>query len=154
MKRLWNLPCRMGLASEAKRTPTSSRLKKLENVLPLHVFVHQQQILGLFRQFHRALRDVEDVSLRADIRKQVNLEFQKNKSLGDKATIRTLLKEGKRQLTMLQSLSTKRSGSSNKASNEGGNGHTSKDVDPNSWIAMSEEGDQRGRVGQGWPWSK
>ncbi|KAJ1432281.1 hypothetical protein B484DRAFT_31933 [Ochromonadaceae sp. CCMP2298] len=115
-----------------------SRLR-LANTLPLHVFVHRQQVLRLYRKLLRTARHVEDKGLQKDIRDEIKLEFGKNKDLLDKSSVRTAVQEATRSLTRLEDMTGVTPATP--ASKKGG-----------SWLDTQDSDDVRGRVGTGWPW--
>ena len=85
----------------------------------------------------RAVRYIDDVSLRQDLKKQILFDFKQHKDTKDNLLIRTLIQEGTRNLKQLQSL---------------GNKYQTNDNE--SWLSQKDPDDERGRVGKGWPFSK
>ncbi|GBG28272.1 Hypothetical Protein FCC1311_044952 [Hondaea fermentalgiana] len=82
-----------------------------------------------------------DPQMARDIRAQVQEEFRKYQQEKDKALQSVLLKNGGNQLEQLTELVTMRSGARAPAAAQGWKGT----VDPDG-------SDERGRVGEGWPW--
>jgi hypothetical protein len=122
---------------------------RLKNVLPLQVFIRRQQVLGLFREFNRAVRLIPDDSLRIDLKRQILSDFKQNMNMNENSIVRVLIQEAQRHLVMLQSMG---SGSSKLKSKQPLNNNDN--IDSNSWLGMDDPEDPRGRVGVKWPWNK
>jgi hypothetical protein len=114
----------------------SSRLK---NVLPLGIFIRRQQVVKLYRQLLKSAGKLTNRTLAVEIKRQIVNDFARNKHITDSLAIRTLVQEGTRNAKQLQDMDITNSGSKSGA---------------DSWMNSSDEGDERGRVGTGWPWSK
>jgi hypothetical protein len=114
----------------------SSRLK---NVLPLGIFIRRQQVVKLYRQLLKSARNLTNKTLAVEIKAQIICDFARNKYITDSLAIRTLVQEGTRNAKQLQDMDITSNNSK---------------VSADSWMNTSEEGDERGRVGTGWPWSK
>jgi hypothetical protein len=103
-------------------------VRRFQDVLPLHVFVHRQKVLRLLRTMLRCTRRIDNLPLRYDMVQQINREFAKNKHVPDPMLRRNLITEGNRQLEDLEALVRK--------------------SEPNSEEVGAKE------VGKGWPWEK
>lgn len=114
-------------------------MRRLKDSLPLHVFVRRQQVLDLYRKMHKVAQRLDDKALGVDIRAQIRLEFRHNAQLKDNMALRNLLQDAQRNLAKLQSM-------------EGGQLPNHK----GTWQSYDgeEDGDKRGRVGQGFPWTR
>ena len=91
----------------------------------------------MYKDFRRASRKVPDVELRYSIRCQILDEFRSHQRKEDAAAIKGLLGEGMRTLTKLRSMSEE-----------------VENVDHGVSRLSSTEGEEQGRVGTGWPWSR
>lgn len=134
-------------------------LRRLGATLPLHVFIRRAQVLKSYRDLLRAARSCQDSSLREDITRQIKDEYSRQKFVSDNLLIKSLLQDATRQLKTVKDLcqslpqamqpnshdDTVYPSQRKKAAQE-------KHPGP-SWLDSSEEGDQRGRVGEGWPWN-
>jgi len=91
--------------------------------------------LHQYRQLLRAARKlkVRDEELARDTTTQIKNEFRRYQGETDKALVSVLLSDGEKQLKMIESLVG---------------------AAPNSWKGTVDEdgSDERGRVGQKWPW--
>lgn len=105
---------------------------RLSHALPLKHFIRRQQSIQLYRNFMRALRDI-DPDMRASIKNEIQIEFRINVKISNELTIKMLLANGRRSLKQLIDL---------RVSN----------LDEDSWISVKDSDDKRGRVGTGWPW--
>ena len=76
------------------------------------------------------------IQVRIGISDEIKKTFRINKVLKDSPTISATLTEAKRSLKQIKAMCP------------------SDEIESESWINASEEGDQRGRVGVGWPWNK
>lgn len=126
-------------------------MSRFKNALPLHIFVRQQQVIRMYREFLKCAKYLPDQALSNDVRKQVKSEFRRNSKINDNLAIRTLVQEANRNLAQLRSmvpidLISKLSPPSKK--------EVTRTTSQKSWIEDSKEGDQRGRLGTGWPWEK
>lgn len=108
-------------------------VSRLKDVLPLHVFVRKQQVLQLYKEFRRTVRQVEDRDLRLSIKSQVLYEFRTNMDLTDSVAIKTLMTEARRNLEKLRAMGQPSTVSKPVTSND----------DP-----------EQHRVGTGWPWTR
>ncbi|XP_034252841.1 LYR motif-containing protein 2 isoform X2 [Thrips palmi] len=73
-------------------------------------FMVHQEVLKLYRNFFRSLREVESPSDRQQLQKWVQADFRKYKHETDEVTIRNLIVNGERALKELrQSLALSRS---------------------------------------------
>mmetsp|Transcript_15409 Transcript_15409/g.29846 ORF Transcript_15409/g.29846 Transcript_15409/m.29846 type:complete len:114 (+) Transcript_15409:119-460(+) len=108
----------------------------------LRYFIRRATVLQQYRGFMRECRRLgkSDAQMGADIRQQVKDEFRKYKEETEKSLISVLLKQGSIQLDQLKELNDRRSGLS-KPVEKGWKGTTDADGS-----------DERGRVGEGWPW--
>lgn len=97
-------------------------------------------MFNLFRSCLRACRNIDDTSLRQELKKQVLHDFKQHTDTKDNLLIRTLIQEGNRNLKQLQSL--------------GSRNNTKVINDDESWLSQKDPEDERGRVGKGWPFSK
>lgn len=105
--------------------------------VPLHVFVRRQQVLELYRKMQKGAQKLEDKVLGTEIRTQIRHEFKHNASLTDNMALRNLMQDAQRNLVKLQSMGQ----------------HSSRRKDDASWLYADEsDGDERGRLGKGWPW--
>ena len=105
-----------------------------KNVLPLKIFVRQGQVLSLYRSLLRGTRYIDDSFVQKDLRDQIISGFKKNRTLEGDMQIAQAIKEANSHLSLLQDMSKRR------------------DMTDESWIRSSSDGDERGRVGSGWPW--
>lgn len=110
--------------------------RRIGNTLPLHVFIRRQQTLKLFRQLLKACRKVEPESLKRDISKEITSEFKKHKFIVDTLALRSLVQTAQSSLVKLEDMCNIKS----------------TPYKDNSWLNTSDETDQKGRVGKGWPW--
>lgn len=122
--------------------------KKFANSPPLHLFVRRQQVLRLYRALQRGTNDLEDATLVASLREQIRFEFKNNSKITDNVALRTLIQDGQRQLTKLQSMSKKVASATNNSS------FGVKPKASDSWIDQQDADDVRGRVGTNWPWNR
>lgn len=74
---------------------------------------------------------------RDELTQQVQMEFRSNQHDHDPFQVQRALAEGKRRFQELQEMTGYK-----------------KNVDAESWLNIKDEQDPRGRVGEGWPWSK
>ena len=91
-------------------------------------------MLQMYRDFRRASRKVADADLRFSLKNQILSEFKSHKDKVDTAGIKGLMGEGARTLARLQSMSEV--------------------IVPDETEAKAIGGEEQGRVGTGWPWSR
>lgn len=105
----------------------------------------------MFRDFLKCAGHLPDKALGLDVKKQVISEFRRNSRINDPMAVRTLVQEANRSLAQLRGmipadvLSRLHAPSAKE---------TIRSNSQKSWMDDSKEGDQRGRVGTGWPWQK
>ena len=105
-------------------------------MLGLRDFMHRSRVLSLYRAFMRELHGV-DTNAVVEMRRSVREAFRRN--AGDRAGSKGHLAEGERQLQFVKSyVSTARVGVQMGS----------------SWVGTGEAFDQKGRLGDGWPWAK
>jgi hypothetical protein len=101
-------------------------------------FVRRQQVLQLYRTFLRASGRVADPELKKELSAQIKHEFRSNVSITDAVVVKSLITEATRNLERLQAMAR------------------TSDVmvqDQNNSVTTDED-DERGRVGKGWPWQR
>jgi hypothetical protein len=98
-------------------------------------FVHRFTVVRMYRNFLKVIRQLPPHN-QEDLRTQVQREFAVNKKDANPFNVKRALAEGQRQLAELQDFS----------------GVT--DPSDDSWMNTKDELDPRGRVGEGWPWSR
>ena len=112
-------------------------MSRLGSTLPLHVFVHRQQVLHLYRNLLKGARRTPDVVLAASLKDQIRTDFKNGKNLKDKVSIKSAIVNGQKSLIRLDDLNGTNQGTTIKSG---------------SWIDTKDDEDVRGRVGAGWPW--
>ena len=105
-------------------------------LLSLRDFMQRSRVLSQYRAFLRELHGLDSSAAR-DMRAQVGAAFRSR--AGDRAGARAHLAEGERQLAFVKSYcSTARAG-----------------VEMGSiWVGTGDAFDQKGRLGDGWPWGR
>ena len=83
---------------------------------------------------------VEALDARESIKEEVKKGFRVNMSLTEKISINACIKEAETNLRMIRELAD-----GDNARDGNGDG---------SWLDNSDDEDQRGRVGSGWPWER
>lgn len=122
----------LGYASSAACSPMSP--KKLGDVLPLKIFIRKAQVLQLYRSMLRCLREIDDIYVQVDIKKQIISGFRENISLTSDSHVAQAIQEGHHHLKTLSSMAKRQS------------------IAEGSWLQSGTETDEKGRVGEGWPW--
>ena len=92
----------------------------------------------------KAAKKLESSDMQASIRNEVRNGFKVNMSLTEKISINACIKEAETNLRTIKGLA----GGGDTYYDERG-----EDGD-GSWLDNSDEEDQRGRVGTGWPWER
>ena len=123
------------------RTNTRS-ISKVESALSFPLFMRRQKILGLYRSILKAAKKMESPDMRDSIRNEVRNGFKVNKHLVEKISINACVKEAETSLRTLKGLAK-----------EGDDNYDCRGGD-GSWLDNSDEDDQRGRMGTGWPWER
>jgi len=128
--------------------------KLRKDILPLHVFIRRRQVISAYRNLLKAAKPCKDDALKNDVINQVRTEFQRNKSLENKDTIKQCIQQATRSLRQVEEIcnpqkhapivADENSFKTNEAA------VTKKDE---SWINVKDSIDVRGRIGEGWPWS-
>jgi Arc/MetJ family transcription regulator len=103
-------------------------------------FVHRFTVVRLYRNFLKTIRNLPRHT-QDDLRAQVQREFGVHKKDTNPFNIKRALAEGHRNYAELQDLS-------------GANKNNPSSQEDDSWINTKDEQDPRGRVGEGWPWSR
>jgi hypothetical protein len=112
--------------------------RALGDVLPLHVFIRQRQVIHIYRNLLKATKGLQDAVLRQELQLQIRNDFRRNKDVKDTQLIKSLLQEANSSLKTLHGMvASIRTGPKSVG----------------SWLDQSENDDKRGRVGEGWPWS-
>ena len=105
--------------------------------------MRRQKILGLYRSMMKAAKKMESSDMQESIRIEVRNGFKVNMSLVEKISINACIKEAETSLRTIKGLA--------KEDNDEDDGS----MDQNgSWLDNSDEDDQRGRLGTGWPWER
>ncbi|CAG2057658.1 unnamed protein product [Timema podura] len=73
-----------------------------QTAMNLKQFMVRQQVLKLYRDIIRTLRDVNDETSKREILEWARTDFQKNKHHTDEFVIKALIYHGERQLQQLQ----------------------------------------------------
>ena len=138
---------RLLLLTPQRTTPKwcGTKMRRLKDSLPIHVFVRRQQVLDMYRKMHRGAGQLVDKELGRDIRAQIRHEFKHNATLTDNMALRNLMQDAQRNLIKLQAMTLGSTASSQ-----------TKSVG-STWLHGREANgddsdDERGRVGKGWPW--
>ncbi|XP_062428748.1 LYR motif-containing protein 2 [Rhea pennata] len=84
----------------AARVMAASRLPP--GALTLKQFLRRQQVLQLYRNMLRAVREVPAEADRRYLREWVREEFRRNKGAAEEDAIRMMIAQGNRQLQELQ----------------------------------------------------
>ncbi|GLE04350.1 hypothetical protein PINS_up013265 [Pythium insidiosum] len=131
------------------RRPTTTAFKSLQ------YFLNRSQALAQYHEFLRITQPLED-AVRRDVRAQIRAAFEMYRDVNDEKKAAQLVRQGREQLKHVSDLvdsSVARQRLSTQQSNS----------PSDTWVgspATSDttesegEADVRGRVGQGWPWSK
>ena len=85
---------------------------------------------------------VEALDAREGIKEEVRNGFKVNMSLTEKISINACIKEADTNLRMIRELA------------DGDNARDGNGDWDGSWLDNSDDEDQRGRVGSGWPWER
>ena len=85
---------------------------------------------------------IESIQMRNNVKEEVRRGFKVNVELSQDSTIQACLKEAESNLQTIKFMGSKNGSNEDKSSNTG------------TWMDNSEEGDERGRVGVGWPWER
>jgi hypothetical protein len=109
--------------------------KKFADVLPLNVFIRKGQVIQAYRALLKAASQIEDSSLKGDIRSQIIQNFRQNSNL-ERSQISIALREAHDHLKTIQNMQQRHA------------------IPKDSWLNSSTEDDVKGRVGKGWPWQK
>ncbi|KAF9422548.1 hypothetical protein HW555_001752 [Spodoptera exigua] len=78
----------------------SSKLPK--TALSLKQFLLRQEVLKLYRQIFRTIRQVPDETTRADLKEWARADFRNNMHHKDETTIKAMLHHGQKSLSNLQ----------------------------------------------------
>ncbi|KAH8256695.1 hypothetical protein KR038_009547 [Drosophila bunnanda] len=70
--------------------------------LSLKQFMLRQEVLKLYREIFRTIRQVPDKSSQAELRSWARHDFQANRHQGDEVAIKMLIQHGRRSLTELR----------------------------------------------------
>ena len=114
--------------------------RRVKDAMSFRFFVRRQQVLQLYRTFLRASRRVADPELKKELSAQIKHEFRNNVGITDASVVKSLIVEATRNLERLQAMAMK----------------TDSDVmvqHQNNSVTTDED-DERGRVGKGWPWQR
>lgn len=117
-----------------------------------------------YRDLLRTARKCEDKDLQLDIVSQIRSEYARHKQISDPGQIKQHLQVASKELKKVQdlchSISLSKQSSSDKPPADQSSifyptstrisKHTNHPGQ--SWIDTKDEEDERGRVGQGWPW--
>jgi hypothetical protein len=105
-------------------------------LLSLRDFMNRSRVLSQYRAYLRELRGIDSAAA-VDMRRAIGAAFRQRAS--DRAGARGHLAEGERQLQFVKSYaSTARAGVAMGS----------------SWVGTGEAFDQKGRLGDGWPWGQ
>lgn len=106
-------------------------IHRVKNALSLHEFMHNREVLRLYRALLRTVKhDIDGIDT-------VRAQFKAHKSATDPISIKALMTDARRALEQLD---------------RGPTGNNKPEAD--SWLNGSTDGDIRGRVGEGWPWQR
>jgi hypothetical protein len=121
--------------TKSRRRQRQGRLSNSPESIPSYKeFVHRFTVVRLYRNFLKAIRTLPHNQ--EDLRTQVQREFGVNKKDSNPFNVKRALAEGQRKYAELQDFCG------------------TKNPSEDSWINTKDEQDPRGRVGNGWPWSK
>lgn len=118
---------------------TSSR-RKFVDVLPLQVFVQRSQVKKAYRDLLKATRPCIDPILKNEIREHIRESFRRNQHLENQHAIKPLIQEALSSVRIVQDLCI---------------GQSKPHIDISqrqSWLEEKDDIDERGRMGDGWPW--
>lgn len=113
-------------------------VSRLGDIPSLKDFVQKTAVIRQYRGFLRAVALIPDETFRETAGEEVKKTFRQHSFITDKIAIDMEVKEGARRLEQVRSM-------------VGYVDPSSKD-DPDSWLNIHDEEDQRGRVGIQWPW--
>lgn len=94
----------------------------------------------------QAARSLKDQSMQVELSKQIKADFRRNKDLIDALAVKSLMQEGYRSLQQIQDLASSSSRSTTREARIGNN------LPGMTWLQTEDKEDERGRVGEGWPW--
>mmetsp|Transcript_6549 Transcript_6549/g.9536 ORF Transcript_6549/g.9536 Transcript_6549/m.9536 type:complete len:182 (+) Transcript_6549:98-643(+) len=119
------------------------RLSLLQSALDKPVpslkdFMHQKKVIGQYRDYLRAIAVIPDPLSREQALKEVRDSFRVHINESDPISINMAVKEGDAKLKQFRTM-------------VGYENATAAD-DPESWLNIDDDDDQRGRVGSQWPW--
>jgi hypothetical protein len=111
-------------------------------------FLHRWTVVTLYRNFLTAIRSLpkSQEDLKADLRLQVQRDFQAHKAETDPFNTQRALAEGRRRYQELLCMVPKGHAATTTSS--------SASVNDDSWMNIVDPEDTRGRVGTGWPWEE
>lgn len=126
--------------NDQEEKPNTRRRRKRRitvdgNVPSYKEFVHKFTVVTLYRDFLKGVHRMPHN--RQELAQQVKMEFRANQHDHDPFQVQRALADGKRRFQELQEMTGYK-----------------KSMDADSWLSIKDEEDPRGRVGEGWPWSK
>ncbi|CAJ1961739.1 unnamed protein product [Cylindrotheca closterium] len=125
---------------QQQQQPTRRRRKRriaaVDGTVPSYKeFVHKFTVVTLYRDFLKAVNLMPHN--KEELIEQVKYEFRSNQRDNDPFQVQRALADGKRRFQELQEMTGYK-----------------KQLDADSWLNIRDVEDPRGRVGEGWPWSK
>ena len=121
-------------------------MSRFKDALPLHVFIRQRQVIHMYRKSLKAIKKVVPETVRGDLLAEIQREYRKCATIQDSMTVKSLIVHGERSLKQIKDMAQIESAVAVRV------GTFDKEIDADSWLNQSDEHDQRGRVGTGWPW--
>ncbi|KAI5639524.1 complex 1 protein (LYR family) domain-containing protein [Phthorimaea operculella] len=76
--------------------------KVVKSAMNLKQFMLRQEVLKLYRDIHRSLRQVPDEKTRQELREWARSDFRNNMQVADEFTIKRMLSLGKKSLQDVQ----------------------------------------------------
>lgn len=113
------------------------RFRRIDEVPSYREFMHRQEVLGLYRQFLQAVRNLPD---RRELSDQIRKEFSAMKNESDPWNRKRAIKEGQRRFKDLQTtVSTSVTFTSPATHND---------------LEKPKTAEDNTKVGTGWPWER
>ncbi|KAJ0402498.1 hypothetical protein ATCC90586_002668 [Pythium insidiosum] len=131
-----------------------SRARRPSAFKSLQYFLNRSQVLAQYHEFLRITQPLED-AVRRDVRAQIRSAFEMYRDVEDETKAAQLVRQGRDQLKHVSDLVDSSVARQRLATQQAEQSDTWLDSQaPTDTVDSDGEADVRGRIGQGWPWSK